>query len=63
MERRQNSAGTAIVNQVVPGGQAEAAGMKRGDVLCYAGSNGQDEMMYDMFLELAKSEQRPLRKC
>lgn len=60
MERRPNSEGTAIVNDVVPGSQAEVAGMKRGDVLCFGGSNGQEEMHYDMFLEMAKSPQRPL---
>ena len=62
VEKRPNSEGTAIVNEVVPGSQAEEAGMKRGDILCFAGSDGQEEMMYDMFLELAKSPQRPLGK-
>jgi len=60
VEKRPNSGGTAIVNMVVAGSQAEAAGMKRGDILCFAGSNGQEEMMYEMFLDLAKSEQRPI---
>jgi hypothetical protein len=50
------------VNEVVVGSQAEAAGLKRGDILCFPLSNGQEEMMYDMFLELARSEQRPIRK-
>ncbi len=45
------------------GSQSEAAGLKRGDILCFAGSNGQEEMMYDMFLELAHSGQRPLGTC
>ena len=62
VEKRPNSGGTAIVNTVVAGSQAEAAGMKRGDILCFAGSNGQEEMMYEMFLDLAKSEQRPIRE-
>lgn len=62
IEKRPNSEGTAIVNEVVPGSQADLAGMKRGDILCFAGSNGKEEMMYDMFLELAKSPQRPIRK-
>ena len=61
MEKRPNSAGTAIVATVIEGSQAEAAGIQRGDALCYAGSNGQEEIMYDLFLELAKSNQRPLR--
>ena len=60
VEKRSNSEKTAIVHEVVPGGQAEKAGMKRGDVLCFAGSNGQEEIMYDMFLDLAKSDQRPI---
>lgn len=51
---------TAIVGNIVPGSQAEAAGLQRGDVLCFAGSNGGEEILYDMFLELAKSPQRPL---
>lgn len=60
VERRPNSQGTAIVSMVVENSQSERAGLKRGDVLCFAGSNGQEEMMYDMFIELAKSNQRPM---
>jgi len=60
VERRPNSQGTAIVQQVIAGSQAEQAGLERGDVLCFAGSNGGEEIMYDMFLDLAKSDQRPL---
>jgi hypothetical protein len=52
--------GSAIVNEVVPGTQAEQAGLKRGDILCFAGSDGQEEMSYEVFLELAQSDQRPL---
>lgn len=51
---------TSIVSKVVPGSQAEAAGLQRGDILCFAGSNGVEEIPYDMFIELAKSDQRPL---
>jgi len=60
VEKRSNSEKTAIVHEVVAGGQAEKAGMLRGDVLCFAGSNGQEEIMYDMFLDLARSNQRPI---
>lgn len=60
IERRPNSAGTAIVAMVVPGTQAERAGLQRGDILCFAGTNGDEEIMYDMFVELAASNQRPL---
>lgn len=62
VEKKSNTSASAIVNQVVPGSQAEAAGLQRGDILCFAGSNGQEEIMYDMFLQLAQSGQRPLRE-
>ena len=62
VERKSNTNASAIVNEVVAGGQAQAAGLKRGDILCFAGSNGQEEIMYEMFLQLAKSNQRPIRK-
>lgn len=60
IEKRPNSAGTAIVAMVVPGSQADRAGLQRGDILCFSGSNGDEEIMYDMFIELAASNQRPL---
>ncbi|KAI2498073.1 PUB domain [Fragilaria crotonensis] len=60
IEKRPNSAGTAIVAMVVPGSQAERAGLQRGDIICFAGTNGDEEIMYDMFVELAASSQRPL---
>lgn len=60
IEKRPNSQGTAIVAMVVPGSQAEKAGMLRGDILCFSGSNGSEEIMYDMFIQLAASDQRPL---
>jgi hypothetical protein len=59
VEKRANSA-TAIVSMVVQGSQSEKAGLERGDILCFAGSNGSEEIKYDMFLELAKSDQRPI---
>lgn len=62
VEKQPNSLGTAIVSDVVSGTQAQAAGLQRGDIVCFAGSNGQEEIMYDMFLELAQSSQRPLRE-
>ena len=60
VEKRPNSQGTAIVARVVENSQAAKAGLMRGDILCFAGSDGREEIMYDMFLELAKSNQRPL---
>jgi hypothetical protein len=60
IEKRPNSQGTAIVAMVVPDSQAAKAGMQRGDILCFSGSNGTEEIMYDMFIQLAASDQRPL---
>jgi hypothetical protein len=51
---------SAIVGRVVPGSQAAAAGLQRGDILCFQGSDGTEEILYDMFRELAASDQRPL---
>jgi len=60
VEKRSNSQKTAIVAMVVEGSQAEKAGLQHGDILCFQGSNGTEEIMYDQFLELAKSDLRPL---
>ena len=60
LEKHKGPRKTSIVANVVPQSQAETAGLQRGDVLCFAGSNGQEEILYDMFLELASSTQRPL---
>ena len=57
VEQKTSNSASAIVNMVVQGSQAEAAGLKRGDVLCFAGSNGQNEIPYSMFLEIAKSRE------
>ena len=59
VEKRPQSQ-TAIVSKVVPGSQADKAGLQRGDILCFQGSNGTEEILYDLFLQLAKSDQRPL---
>ena len=56
----KSSQGTAIVAMIIADSQAAAAGLERGDVLCFAGSAGSEEILYDMFLELAASTQRPL---
>ena len=45
---------------VVPGSQADREGVQRGDIICYAGTNGEEEIMYDVFIQLAASNQRPL---
>lgn len=48
------------MSMVVEGSQAEAAGLKRGDILCFAGSEGKSEIPYDDFLQMARSNQRPI---
>eukprot|EP00522_Entomoneis_paludosa_P012955 CAMPEP_0172445542 /NCGR_PEP_ID=MMETSP1065-20121228/5355_1 /TAXON_ID=265537 /ORGANISM="Amphiprora paludosa, Strain CCMP125" /LENGTH=402 /DNA_ID=CAMNT_0013196415 /DNA_START=13 /DNA_END=1221 /DNA_ORIENTATION=+ len=58
VEKRPN--GTAIVASVLEGSQAEKAGMIRGDIVCFQGSGGQEEVPYALFLELAKAQQRPV---
>jgi hypothetical protein len=45
----------------VPKSQAESAGLRRGDIVCHPGSNGEQEMRYDQFVSMAKSALRPLR--
>jgi NAD(P)-dependent dehydrogenase (short-subunit alcohol dehydrogenase family) len=45
---------------VVEGSQAERAGLQRGDIICLAGTEGEEEIMYKMFIDMAASPQRPL---
>ena len=52
--------GSAIVASVGKGSQAAAIGLQRGDIICFAGSNGESEIPYKLFLEMVKSSQRPL---
>lgn len=54
------SKGAAIIADVTPGSQAAEADMKRGDVICFAESNGQEEIAYAQFLAMCRSSQRPL---
>jgi len=48
------------VSLVVNGSQAEKAGVQRGDILCVAGTNGEEEITYEQFLEFAAAPDRPL---
>ena len=59
VEKRKNG-DIAFVNKIVSGSQAEAAGFQRGDVICFACSQGQNEISYDTFLQIAKSPRRPI---
>jgi len=56
----KRSTGTAIVATVVANSQAERAGLRRGDVVCFAGTDGQSEVPYDVFVQQAKSSERPI---
>jgi hypothetical protein len=58
LEKRPN--GSCVVALVIPNSQADRFGLERGDILCFAGSNGAEEIQYDMFLQLAASDQRPV---
>lgn len=61
VEKRKTSQATAIIAAIVPNGQAEKAGLKRGDIVCHSQSNGEEEIRYDQFIAVAKSGRRPLR--
>jgi PUB domain len=57
---KMKGSGGCIVGRVEDDSQAQRAGMRRGDVVCFAGSNGREEVTYADFLQLAKSNDRPL---
>jgi len=57
----KNSQGTTIISRVVPGSQAAAAGLQRGDIVCHAGTNGSKEIPYNEILAMARSGRRPLK--
>ncbi len=52
--------GAAIIGKVTEGSTAEAAGLRRGDVICHAQTDGKREMVYRQFLDMVRSDQRPL---
>lgn len=60
-EQRHNSLGTTIVATVLEDSQASRAGVKPGDILCVSGTYGKEEIVFEEFLEMARSEDRPLR--
>jgi len=45
---------TAIVSKVIPGSPGDEAGFMRGDVICFPGSQGAEEMNYDQFVIMLK---------
>ena len=52
--------GKAIISLVTPGSQAEKAGLQRGDAICFADSNGSEEIQYKLFLQMVRADDRPL---
>lgn len=52
--------GSAIIAKVTDGSSAALAGLKRGDVICHSQTDGKNEMLYRQFLDLCRSDQRPL---
>lgn len=60
VEKSSNGRGYAIISQVVPGSQAADANLQRGDIVCHAGSEGEEEIMYDQFIQMSASSRRPL---
>jgi hypothetical protein len=60
VQLENTSSGSAIIGKVIPDGAAEAVGLLRGDIICYPGTNGNDEIKYKEFLEMIKSNARPL---
>lgn len=59
-KNNQNQTKIVIVEQIVPNSQAENAGLKPGDVLCYPNTNGEKEIEFDSFLKMSRSKQRPI---
>lgn len=55
------SEGNAIVGKVIPGGSAERVNLQRGDIICYPNTRGNDEIKYKTFLEMIRSDHRPLQ--
>ena len=61
VDKRQSD-GTTIISEIVPDSQASRLNLQIGDVVCFANSNGQADVPYKVFLELAKGNERPLSK-
>lgn len=55
----KDHAGSAVVSSVAPGSQAAAAGLLRGDVVCWGGCGG-EEAGFEEFMEVVRGGERPL---
>lgn len=61
IEKSKSNQAFAVVAACVPKSQAELAGLKLGDIVCYPGTNGEREVPYDKFVASAKSGSRPVK--
>jgi hypothetical protein len=59
---KRSGDGTTIISEIVADSQAASHNLQIGDVVCFANTNGQADIPYATFLELAKGQERPLRK-
>lgn len=50
----QNEKNSAIVSKVIRNSAGDKAGFIRGDVICFPGSDGMEEMHYDQFIVMLK---------
>ena len=50
----KNEKNSAIVSKVIPNSPGDDAGFMRGDVICFPGSQGAEEMNYDQFVIMLK---------
>ena len=57
----KTSKGNAIVAGVLPNSQAQSFGLKRGDIVCHANSDGEEEIQYRQFIAMASSNKRPIK--
>eukprot|EP00518_Triparma_eleuthera_P022231 CAMPEP_0197545074 /NCGR_PEP_ID=MMETSP1320-20131121/266_1 /TAXON_ID=91990 /ORGANISM="Bolidomonas sp., Strain RCC2347" /LENGTH=314 /DNA_ID=CAMNT_0043104551 /DNA_START=188 /DNA_END=1128 /DNA_ORIENTATION=- len=57
MTIEKTESGSAVVARVEPGGAAEEAGVRRGDVVCWSGGG---EAEFEQFMAVVRSGERPL---
>jgi len=61
IEKSKSNKGFAVIAKCVPKSQAEQAGLRRGDIVCYPGTNGEQEVPYEKFVATARSGTRPMK--
>ena len=61
IEKSKSNKGFAVIAKCMPKSQAEQAGLRRGDIVCYPGTNGEQEVPYEKFVATARSGTRPMK--